>query len=422
MSKDLLPDNWNQTRLVDLADIVSGGTPSRDNPDFWVGGTIPWATPTDITKDSRRILADTFDKITESGLRNSSAKLLPPGSLLMTSRATLGEIKISETEVCTNQGFKSLIVKRIIDKWFLYYQMKLLKPRFKALGIGSTFLEVNKKDTENFIIPLAPLHEQRKIARILTTVDTLIEKTEALIHKYESIKQGMMNDLFTRGVDDDGRLRSSYEKAPELYWKSELGWIPRGWAYGNINDFCEIYNHLRKPISSEEREGIRGQYPYYGPTGVLDYINEYRVEGKFVLIGEDGDHFLKFDRQQMTILIDGKFNVNNHAHILKGSVDCLTEWIHTYFCHRDITYYLTRQGAGRLKLNKSALQSIPMLLPKLDEQSRIIDRFNSQNKKILKEQTINRKLNMIKRGLMQDLLTGKIRVSADKNRIEFEGK
>ena len=117
-----------------------------------------------------------------------------------------------------------------------------------------------------------------------------------------------------------------------------------------LDQFCEIHNNLRKPIASEIREAMRGAYPYYGPTGILDYINEFLVEGEYCLIGEDGDHFLKFAKQPMTLLVTGRFNVNNHAHILTGRNGATTKWLHAFFMHRDITLHLTHQGAGRLKL------------------------------------------------------------------------
>ena len=212
-----------------MADIVSGGTPARDRPEYWENGAIPWATPTDITACALRILVDTADHMTEAGLRHSSAHLVPPGSLLMTSRATLGEIRIAGTEMCTNQGFKTLVPHEGVDNWFLYYQMRLLKGQYERFGIGSTFLEVSKRDTEAFEVDLPPLPEQRKIARILSTVDDLIERTEALIAKYRAIKQGLMHDLLTRGVDASGRLRPPREEAPGLYRESAVGWVPREW-------------------------------------------------------------------------------------------------------------------------------------------------------------------------------------------------
>jgi type I restriction enzyme S subunit len=141
--------------------------------------------------------------------------------------------------------------------------------------------------------------------------------------------------------------------------------IPDGWRLGKVGKDCSIRNELRLPISQDDRRKMSGDYPYYGPTGVLDYIDEYRLDGTFALIGEDGDHFLKFNDRPMTQLIHGKSNVNNHAHIIEGTADCSAEWFYHYFKHRDITHVLSRQGAGRYKLNKATLEGLPILLPPL---------------------------------------------------------
>ena len=262
-----------------------------------------------------------------------------------------------------------------------------------------------------FLLP--PLPQQRKIARILTTLDNVITQTEALIAKYQAIKQGLMHDLFTRGVDATGKIRSPQPEAPELYKQSELGWIPKEWECGTINEYCDIHNHLRFPIAAEERAEMQGEYPYYGPTGIFDSLDHYRVDGEYALIGEDGDHFLKFATHPMTILVSGKFNVNNHAHLLLGKNGCTTQWVFTFFCHRDIKPHLTHQGAGRLKLNKAALRAMPLVVPPTEEQSMICERFRSVNVRVQKEKEQVDKCRRLKTGLMQDLLTGKVPVKAD---------
>jgi len=156
---------------------------------------------------------------------------------------------------------------------------------------------------------------------------------------------------------------------------------------------------------------MKGSYPYYGATGIVDWLNEYRVEGKFVLMGEDGDHFLKFKKQEMTILVDGKFNVSNHAHIIEGTDKCSAEWIFQFFAHRDLTYFLTRQGAGRFKINKKTLLSLPIALPKPDEQLRICKVLFNAQKNVEEHKSNLRKLHSIKTGLMQDLLSGEVSVT-----------
>jgi len=147
--------------------------------------------------------------------------------------------------------------------------------------------------------------------------------------------------------------------------------VPTDWKLTTIGKVCRIRNDLRKPLSAEERAKIQGMYPYYGPTGVLDFIDHHLVEGKFALIGEDGDHFLKPKQKAQTLLVNGKFNVNNHAHIIAGTEKCTSEWFFIYFHHRDITHLISRQGASRYKLNKDTLTKIPMLVPPITQQLEI---------------------------------------------------
>jgi Restriction endonuclease S subunits len=194
------------------------------------------------------------------------------------------------------------------------------------------------------------------------------------------------------------------------YWNSEVGIIPDTWEVDTIKDSYEICNNLRFPISNDVRSKMKGKYPYYGPTKIQDYINEYRLEGKYALIGEDGDHFLKWATNPMTILAEGKFNVNNHAHVVKGKVG-LTEWFYIYFCHRDITQVLSRQGAGRYKLNKATLEKLLIALPPIEEQKAIATALSDMNDLILSIEKLISKKKLIKEGAMQELLTGNRRIT-----------
>jgi len=289
-------------------------------------------------------------------------------------------------------------------------QHKLSKIDYFAFeGSGLKHLRKNDVKKLRFRVP-ANKRVTNKILSILRNLDGAIEETESLIEKYQQIKTGLMHDLFTRGIGADGKLRPPREQAPELYQHTPIGWIPNEWEMKNIKTALSIHNNLRLPLSSEVREKMKGPYRYYGPTGILDYLNEYRVEGKFVLIGEDGDHFLKSDRMEMTQLIDGKFNVNNHAHILQGNEFCTSEWFYIFYMHRDITYWLTRQGAGRYKLNKSTLEKLPIAVPSPNEQLHIVNQILSFKKFLDIQQDNLIKLKKQKSGLMHDLLTGKVQV------------
>jgi len=210
---------------------------------------------------------------------------------------------------------------------------------------------------KDFEFPLPPLAEQKRIAEILWTSDEAKESHYKLLLAQVAFRKAYLRESLS------GQIRSH---GPDL---------PQGWEISKIGKACQILNNLRKPISQTVRAKMRGQYPYYGPTGKLDNLNEYRIEGEYVLIGEDGDHFTKFDDWAMTQLVSGRFNVNNHAHILCGTDVCLTRYIFYYFKHRDISPFLSKQGATRLKLNKGTLQTIPILLPPIEEQKKMCQRY-----------------------------------------------
>ncbi len=192
---------WKVKRLGDLGEIKSGGTPSTSQPAFWDGG-IPWCTPTDITAlDGRKYLTTTARTISPAGLQGSSAETIPPYSLIMTTRATIGECAINEFPMTTNQGFKNIVPNSSVGTEFLYYLMTTQKQRLVSLCGGSTFLEIGKKELNAYEIRL-PLNrdEQDAIASMLSGMDEELQALEANLSKVGNLKQGMMQQLLTGKV------------------------------------------------------------------------------------------------------------------------------------------------------------------------------------------------------------------------------
>jgi type I restriction enzyme S subunit len=155
---------------------------------------------------------------------------------------------------------------------------------------------------------------------------------------------------------------------------------------------------------------MSGPYPYYGPTGPQDWINEFRLDGEYALIGEDGDHFLKWKTQPMTLLVRGRFNVNNHAHVVQGTAGNHTDWFRWFFVNRDITQFLTRQGASRYKLTKATLACLLCAIPSPKEQRAISGALTDAEALIDSLEQLLTKKRQIKQGAMQELLTGKRRL------------
>jgi len=191
---------WEMKQLGDVCQIISGGTPSTRNSEYW-DGDIKWCTPTDITSNNGKYFSKTSRKITKQGLNNSSATLLPKGTLLLCSRATVGEVKIATIEISTNQGFKSLICSETVDNEFLYYLIRLEKQKFIDKAFGSTFLEISKKNTSEIEFDFPPIEEQKASAQILSDMDRELQTLRQKREKYVQIKQGMMQQLLT------GRIR-----------------------------------------------------------------------------------------------------------------------------------------------------------------------------------------------------------------------
>lgn len=311
--------------------------------------------------------------------------------------------KFSVTNV---SGILHILNKDKFDYKFLFYVLDYQHKNQIFDYVDKAHPSIIRK---RYFIPEINIVEQQKIAEIVSKVDVVIRDTEKLIAKYSRIKIGLMQDLLTNGIDENGVIRNEKTHG---FIDSPLGRIPKEWCCTSLGKIIELHNNKRKPISSLLRSKMKGEFPYFGATGIIDMLNEYRVEGEYVIIGEDGDHFLKWATQEQTTLVNTKFNVSNHAHIVRGTSKCSTKWIHYFFSHRDITFYLTRQGAGRFKLNKASLLSLPVIFPTdINEQDLIIERIEKINKQIIVFKNHLIKYQSIKTGLMQDLLSGKVRVN-----------
>lgn len=195
-----IPVEWEVVPLSTVATIISGGTPKTDVPAYWVGGNIPWATPTDVTSTGRTIKT-TEREITQAGLNSCAAYLLPAGSILMTSRATIGACSINTVPMATNQGFKSLVASNRVFNQYLYYLMTSKTNEMLKLAGGSTFVEISKVSVEGLLCQIPQLLEQHQIASILTTIDDQIETYQSKLDALTRLKSGLMQQLLT------GRIR-----------------------------------------------------------------------------------------------------------------------------------------------------------------------------------------------------------------------
>lgn len=171
-----IPENWEWVRLSQIGEIISGGTPKTTNLKYWQNGDIPWITPADM-KNVSKYISKGARNITKAGLTSSSARLMPKGSVLFSSRAPIGYVAIAENEISTNQGFKSIVPFNFNLSEYLYFALMALANDIAKLGTGTTFKEVSGATVSNILIPLPPLAEQE---RIVAKLDALLPKVQAL--------------------------------------------------------------------------------------------------------------------------------------------------------------------------------------------------------------------------------------------------
>ena len=196
--------SWENVPLGKCCEIVSGATPRRNVPEYW-GSDIAWATPKDISEIEGAILFDTPEYISKAGYKSCSARIMPKGSILFSSRAPIGLVAIAGREMCTNQGFKSLIPGPNVDSTYLYYCMKKYANRIAALGSGATFKEVSKEKVSNFPIPLPPLAEQKRIAAILDKAEAIHSKRSQAIQLADEFLRSVFLDMFGDPVINPNR-------------------------------------------------------------------------------------------------------------------------------------------------------------------------------------------------------------------------
>jgi len=249
------------------------------------------------------------------------------------------------------------------------------------------------------LIPSYP--EQQHIAKILSTADSVIEKTQAAIAKYKAIKQGMLQDLFTRGIDlNTNKLRPRYEDAPELYKESKLGWIPREWEVERIDTQAKITTGSKDTQNKIEH----GVYPFFVRSQTVEKIDSYTYDGEAILTSGDGVGVGKIYHY-----INGKFDFHQRVYMLYEFEKTISpKFLFYYFSNNFLAVvekYSAKNTVDSVRMEMIAGMIIP--LPPINEQKQISERLNAIDNKLQTEQTYLQKMQSLKKGLMEDLLSGR---------------
>lgn len=412
-----IPEDWEVVKLGEIAEVKSGGTPSTSNKDFW-DGEIAWCTPTDITAlKGGKYLTQTSRNITKSGLQYSAAELLPVDSIVMTSRATIGECAIAKIPVTTNQGFKNFICFDKVDSEFIYYLLGTQKKRFVALCAGSTFLEININQVRNFQVALPKSNsKQTAIAAVLSDTDRLLAALRALIGKKRAVKTAAMQQLLS------GRLRLPGFAATGRLKNSELGEIPEDWEVVKIKEFtdCTAGGTPSTVISEYWNGGI----PWMN-SGELHLKQVYDVSGRITELGLNNSSTSVVPKNSVLIGLAGQGKTRGTVAISRIPL-CTNQSIaavfpNNLFCSEYLFYNLENRyeelrslstgDGGRGGLNLTIIRNLAVPFPSHPEQTAIAQTLSDMDSEIAALEARAAKLAQIKQGLMQNLLTGKIRVN-----------
>ena len=421
-----MSDSWVDSPLPKLLkSMKSGGTPDTSQSDFY-GGEIPFVAIDDMTRCSR-YLEKTSKTLTSEGLRNSNAWLVPAGALLYSIYATLGVPRINKIPVATNQAILALLNDpKAIDGNYLYYWLSFIRDSVVNLSSQTTQSNLSASVVKTFLVRHPEsLPEQNKIAEILSTVDQAIEQTEALIAKQQRIKTGLMQDLLTRGIDENGNLRS--EETHE-FKDSPLGRIPVEWDLSELAyAFAEVpRNGIYKPpnqigsgtvligqtsFTKERRIDYRfARRTIVSPSELKAYQlrnHDILVTRVFATVDGVGLPILVTDLPEAAVYESNMLRLRVDS--AKSNPTLLFHWLRSSAIRKRVTASVN--ASNQTSINQTVLNALPALVIPSDEQDNIVAAISAQETYLNDLARNLGKLRSLKTALMQDLLTGKVSVA-----------
>ena len=291
-------DKWRKVQLGSVAEIVGGSTPSTKVPQYF-NGDVPWLTPKDLANAHARYIFRGKRNLSQEGLDSCSAKLLPRGAVLLSTRAPVGYVAIAGTEIATNQGFHSLLFGNEVCSEFAYYWLKGNTEELERHASGSTFQEISGSALKDICIPLPPIPDQEAIAHILGTLDDKIELNRQMNRTLEEMARALFKSWFVNfdpvRAKMDGRWSPGeslpglpahlYDLFPDYFVPSELGEIPEGWQIKALREL--ILLAYGKALRADDRQ--EGTIPVYGSNGQIGWHNKKLVTGPGIIVGRKGN-------------------------------------------------------------------------------------------------------------------------------------
>lgn len=417
-----VPKGWNERQVSCLARIVGGGTPDRDESSYWRDGSIPWITPTDLTANRGRYIQHGAEHLSEAGLANSNAQLVPVGSIIFSTRGTVGNLAITAVPLATNQSCEVLIPKDgEVSSEFLFYLLNYGMFAYHRLAGGTTFGAITRREIERVHFAVPPMPEQKAIASIIDAINDAMDRAIDSVAGVVRLKQAAIQRFFYSALG-----RTAYADRPTKP-------LPAGWSLLPTNELIlgEPKNGV-SPTTFSQPPGtptfsiaaIRDGGVNLAKTEHLKYAtlspkiaDKFRIaKGDVLIVRGNANTDLVGKAGQITTFPEGciypditmrvKFR-EDIEHPVLPEYAVLT-WNHP-IVHNQILRR-AKTSNGTLKINKQDVKQMILPVPPPDEQESITRLAGACDEKIAALSERLSALEELKKSLMHDLLTGAVRV------------
>jgi type I restriction enzyme S subunit len=396
-------EGWGETTLGDVADVVGGGTPSTSIAEYW-NGDIIWLTPTEITSQDGKVVTDSIRKISNAGFKNSGAQMLPKGSVILTSRASVGYVALSGLALCTNQGFQSLVPKESAMAEFLMFWIQQNRAEFESRSAGSTFKEISKSNVKSIKIFLPPIVVQKRIVDLVSSVDSYLAKLRDTLAKSVAARKSAIETQLNYFNDS-----APIFKLEELCAKGKSAIVD-----GPFGANLKRGDYLNEGIPVLKIQNIKQDFIVIKK---MDFVNEK----KFLELRR---HSFQTNDFVMTKLgdplglsavvrdLEKGLIVADLVRIRPDKID--VEFLCIQLNSARIQNYINRmqKGSTRPRVNLGMIRELPIVVPSDEEVRNFVSVFGSwsQHNKVLEEAISATE--ELRRGLLFDLLSGKHEIPA----------
>ena len=371
---------WIDCKIADLGTVIGGATPSTKKLEYYENGSTAWITPKDLSTFRGRYIRRGERNITELGLKSCSTQLLPKNTVLFSSRAPIGYIAIAENELCTNQGFKSVIPNENTDPLFLYYLLKYNKNKIESMGSGTTFKEISGNTLKNIVVSVPRDKKvQEQISSILGAIDNKIESNEKINNNLVQQAKVIYQAWFENFILSDGSC-------------------PPTWKRGILADIANITSGKRpQKKSTKKMDGF--EIPLVGATSIVGFTNESNYTNKILVIGRVGTHGI-------VQRINSPCWASDNTLVITSEL-----YEYTFQILQKINYHAMNRGSTQPLITQADMNKVDILIPDnqiLTEFESIVGQLMQKYEANLMENT---KLAELRDYLLPHLMSGELDIN-----------